>query len=213
MFASIRRYVLERELIGDFARLVEVQFADRIAIQPGFLWYALLDCGRCDVITISVFRERAQAAGSLALARGFTESRLSDSNLTLTTALDGAIPVSRSTPKLMKPTWGRFARIRRYGLGAGVLDEVVWRIVDTRLAERMAKLQGFVAYFVFSPGASDLVTVSVFDDYVGVSGSDEIAMAFVRYDLDHLDIHRVDMIGGGEIIVSRASQELLQPPA
>jgi hypothetical protein len=89
----------------------------------------------------------------------------------------------------------------------------VWRIVDAGMAERMANLRGFVAYFVFNPAASDLVTISVFDDYAGVSGSDEIAMAFAPYDLDHLDIQRVDTIGGGQIIVSPASQELLQPPA
>jgi hypothetical protein len=213
MFASIRRYVLERELIGPFARLVEAQFADRIASQPEFLWYALLDCGACDIVTISMFRRHDQAAGSVALAQSFTEARLGDSNLTLTTELDGAIPVSRLSPRLGEPTRGRFARIRRYALGAGVLDEVVWRIVDTGMAERMANLRGFVAYFVFSPGASDLVTISVFDDYAGVSSSDEIAMAFARYDLDHLDIQRVDTIGGGRIIVSRTSRELLQPPA
>ncbi|MGZ3700122.1 MAG: hypothetical protein ACXVCH_18665, partial [Bdellovibrionota bacterium] len=65
----------------EVARLVEAEFADQIAAQPGFVWYAFLDCGR-DVMTISVFRERDQAVGSRELARGWIEQRMSDFDLT-----------------------------------------------------------------------------------------------------------------------------------
>jgi hypothetical protein len=45
MFASIRCHVVQRApLVGsptrELARLVEAEFADLIADQPGFLWYA-----------------------------------------------------------------------------------------------------------------------------------------------------------------------------
>jgi hypothetical protein len=211
MFASIRCYVAPSAPTEELARRVEAEFADRIAAQPGFVWYALLDCGGGDLITISLFQERVQAAGSRELARRWTGERLGEFGLTLTESLNGAIPVSRATPGLLVPAPARFARVRRYKLGDADLGEFVWRVVDTRLAERMAELDGFVAYFVFSSGTGELVTVSVFRDRGAATVSDDVALAFVRDELDDLDIKRTDTIGGGEIVVSRATEALLEP--
>jgi hypothetical protein len=211
MFASIRCYVAPSAPTEELARLVEAEFADRIAAQPGFVWYALLDCGGGDLITISLFQERHQAAGSRELARRWTEERLGEFGLTLTESLNGAIPVSRATPGLLAPAPARFARVRHYKLGDAHLGEFVWRVVDTRLAERMAELDGFVAYFVFSSGTGELVTVSVFGDRGAAAVSDEVALGFVRDELDGLDIQRTDTIGGGEIVVSRVTEALLEP--
>jgi hypothetical protein len=213
MFASIRCYVVQRASAGgtlEFARRVDAEFADQIAAQPGFVWYAFLDCGR-DVMTISVFRERDQAVGSRELARGWIEERMSDFDLTLTEALDGAIPVSRAAPELLQPAAGWFARVRRYKLGEADLGEFVWRVVDHRIAERIAGLDRFVAYLVFSSGTGELATVSVFQDPSSASASDELGLAFVRYELDDLDLEHTDAIGGGKIVVSRANQALLEP--
>jgi hypothetical protein len=211
MFASIRCYVVRSAPAQEPAELVEAEFADRIAAQPGFVWYAFLDCGGGDLMTISVFHERDQAARSRDLARRWTEERLGEFDLTLTEALNGAIPVSRAAPALLEAIPRRFARVRRYKLGDGDLGEVVWRVVDTRLAERMAELDGFVAYFVFSSGSGELVSVSVFRDQAAASASDEVALTFVRDELDDLDIERTDAIGGGEIAVTRVTEALLEP--
>lgn len=59
MFASIRPYVAPGAPVEQLAKRVEAEFADRIAAQPGFVWYAFLDCGGADLITISLFHERA----------------------------------------------------------------------------------------------------------------------------------------------------------
>ncbi len=211
MFASIRCYVVKSAPTEELARLVEAEFADRIASQPGFVWYALLDCVGGVLMTISVFHEREQAAGSRELARRWTEERLRGFDLTLTEGLNGAVPVTRVAAGLLEPAPARFARIRRYKLGDADLGEVVWRVVDSRLAERVAELDGFVAYFVFSPGAGELVTVSVFRNHAAATASDELALAFVRDELDGLNLERTATIGGGEIVVSRVNQALLGP--
>jgi hypothetical protein len=211
MFASIRAYVAPGAPMEELAKRVETEFADQIAAQPGFVWYAFLDCGGNDLITISLFEQRDQAAGSRELARRWTEERLGEFNLTLTEALNGAIPVSRAAAELLEPVPGRFARVRRYTLAAGELGEFVWRVVDTRLAERMADLDGFAAYFVFSSGTGELVTVSVFGDRAAAAASDEVALAFVRDELDDLQIERTDTFGGGEVVVSRVTPALLEP--
>jgi hypothetical protein len=203
MFAHIRCYVLKSAPTDEIVGLVEREFADRIAAQPGFGWYAFLNCGGGGVMTISVFGDRDQAAGSRELARRWTGERLGEFDLTLTEALNGAIPVSLVAPGLLEPAPARFARVRRYKLGDGDLGEFVWRVVDTRLAERMAELDGFVAYFVFSSGQGELVTVSVFRDRAAATASDEVALAFTSDELEDVDIERTDMIGGGVIAVSR----------
>jgi hypothetical protein len=163
------------------------------------------------LMTISLFQERDQASGSRDLAREWTGSRLGALDLTLTEALNGAIPVSRAASDLLEAESGRHARVRRYSLGAGELGEVVWRIVDTRLAERIAELDGFVAYFVFGSAAGELVAVSVFRDRAAAVASDEVAQSFVRAEFAELGIERTDSIGGGEIVVSRVTEALLEP--
>jgi hypothetical protein len=211
MFASIRRYVLKGAAVDQVAGPVDQEFADLIAGQPGFVWYALLDCGEGRLITISVFHEPEQASGSRELSRGWTTRRLGGLDLTMVEALHGAIPVSRAAPELLNAAPGRFTRVRRYRLGEGALPEVVWRIVDTRLAERMAELDGFVAYFVFSSGTGELVSVSVFRDRASAEVSDEVAVRFVGEDLGDVDIERSEPVGGGEIAVSRVTEALLEP--
>ncbi len=166
-------------------------------------------------MTISVFRERAQAAASRELARRWTDERLGEIALTTTEALHGAIPVSRASPGVLAPrppgSPPRFARVRRYRIANGDIGEVIWRVVDTKLAERIAELEGFVAYLVFSGGAGQLVTVSVFRDRATATASDELALQFVRDELADFDINRTDMVGGGEIPVSRVTETLLEP--
>jgi hypothetical protein len=211
MFASIRCYLLRGAPIEEVARPVEAEFADRIAAQPGFVWYVVLDCGEGELMTISVFHERGLAAGSRELSRRWTEERLGHLDLTLTEAMNGAIPVSRAAPELLEQLSSRFARVRRYKISDAHVGEVVWRVVDTRLAERIAALDGFVAYFVFSSGAGELVTVSVFRDRAAAAASDAVGLGFVRDQLDDLQIERTDSLGGGEIVVSRVTAALLEP--
>jgi hypothetical protein len=211
MYASIRSYLLRGTPMEQFAGLVEAEFADRIAAQPGFVWYAFLDGGVGDALTISVFHEQDQAAASRELARHWTQERLDKLDLTMTEALNGTIPVSRAKPDLIAPASGRFARLRRYELGGADLGEVVWRVVDTRLAERIAELDGFVAYFVFGLGTDELVSVSVFRDRDTAIASDEVALSFVRDQLGELGIERTNTIGGGVIAVTRTTEALLEP--
>ena len=211
MYASIRSYALAGTPMAEFAGLVEAEFADLIAAAPGFVCYLFLDGGGGDAFTISVFHERAQAAGSRELARRWTAERLSAIELTMTESVTGTIPVSRAQPELLAPAPGRYARVRRYTLGGADLGEVVWRIVDTRVVERIAQLDGFVAYFVLGLPAGELVSVSVFCDRDAALASDEVAAAVVRDHLDVLGIERTDTIGGGVIVVRRVTEALLEP--
>ncbi len=215
MFASIRCYFVHKAPMDEFVALVESEFADRIAAQPGFMAYVLLDCGGADAMSMSVFDDPGQAAGSRELARVWTEGRLGEIELTTTEALSGTIPVSRAVPELLVAlpagSPARFACVRRYKISETGIGELVWRVVDTRLAERMAELEGFVAFLVFSGNAGELVSVSVFRDQRTARASDELILHFVRDELADLDIARTEMVAGGEIVVSRVTKVLLEP--
>lgn len=211
MFASIRHYLAQTAPTDKLAELVDAEFAPQIAAQPGFVWYALVDCGGGELITISIFHERDQAAGSRELARRWTQDRLGEFDLTLTEVLNGAIPVSRAAPGLLESAPGRFARVRRYKLADNQLTEVVWRIVDTSLAERIADLDGFLAYFVFSSRTGELVTVSVFQDQTAANASDGLALEFVRDELKDVGVERTGTLGGGTIAATRVTDALLEP--
>ena len=78
MFASIRRYRLQRGSMDDLARRVDEEFAEQICAQSGFVSYEFMDCGEGEIMTVSMFAESEQADGSRDLARRWTEQRLRD---------------------------------------------------------------------------------------------------------------------------------------
>src|SRR3954469_4947053 len=63
--------------------------------RPGFVAYDFMDCGDGEAMSISVFREAAQAHDSRELARRWTERHLADIELTTTDSLHGLVVESR----------------------------------------------------------------------------------------------------------------------
>jgi hypothetical protein len=103
-----------------------------------------------------------------------------------------------------------FASIRRYRLKSGSMDDLL-HLVDTDFAESIHEAQGFVAYEVLECGNDELITMSVFHDREAAEASDEMAMAWIRSNLSQqFDLERTDIVHG-QIVVSRAKSEMLEP--
>jgi hypothetical protein len=103
-----------------------------------------------------------------------------------------------------------FASIRRYRLDSGSMDDLL-HLIDTDFAESIAQVEGFVAYEVIDCVGGELVTVSVFRDREAAAASEEMAAEWVRSNLAaQFDITRIDA-KVGEVAVSRAMADLLQP--
>ena len=102
-----------------------------------------------------------------------------------------------------------YASIRRYTMGAGSIDDAM-HIVDENLAEQLPQEPGFVAYQVLDTGNDTICSITVFSDEAGVERSNELAAEFVRDKLGDFDINRTEIFGG-EVMVSRAASEVLQP--
>jgi hypothetical protein len=197
VFASVRCYFVHRAPASELARRVDEDFAGRIGARPGFVSYEFIDGGGGDVMSISVFEDAAQAEASRELARGWTEERLTDLELTVTEALHGEVAISRAA---LDTSGGRSAGVRRYRVGE--VGEVL-RAVGAGFVERLAVLDGFSSYRVIDCGGGELLSISVFGDSAQASASDRLAERFVEEELVGIGVQRVEIVGGGEIVVSR----------
>jgi hypothetical protein len=213
MFASIRRYRLHRGSMEELVRRVDEGFAEDIGRQPGFLAYEFMDCGDGEIVTLSVFGDAAQAEASAALAQQWTEENLRDFEFSQLERLRGEILVSRAMQDMLEPGHAgaarKFASIRRYGLRAGAVGELM-HTVDEIFADRIEAMDGFEAYHALDCGGGEIMSISLLRDQAAAEASDELALEFVRQELGSFDIERTEVIGG-EVLVSRAMAELLEP--
>ncbi len=164
MFASVRSYYVHRSTPRELAERVGQDFADRLSEQPGFMAYEFLDCGDGEAMSISVFREEAQAHDSQELARSWTQERLPDMELTITDSLHGPVVESRA-----RGGRARWASLRGHrGRSA------------TSLANAVMALDGAVACRVIDVGGGELLTVGLFAEPVTAEvGAGEIFVSRV----------------------------------
>ena len=213
MFASIRRYRLQRGSMEELTRRVDEGFAEDIGRRPGFAAYEFMDCGDGETMTLSVFRDADQAEASRELAQRWTAKHLRDLEFGRLEALRGEILVSRAARDMLEPGHAgsarKFASMRRYRLRTGSIGELM-HIVDEVFADEIEAMDGFEAYHALDCGGGEMVSISLFRDQAAAEASDERALEFVRRELGDFDIERTEVIGG-EVLVSRAMATLLEP--
>jgi hypothetical protein len=213
VFASIRRYRLQRGSMEDLTRRVDEGFAEDIGRRPGFVAYEFMDCGDGEIVTLTVFRDADQAEASRELAQRWTEENLQDLEFRRLEAQRGEILVSRAARDMLEPGHAgsdrKFASVRRYTLRTGSIGELM-HIVDELFADEIEAMGGFEAYHALDCGGSELVSISLFRDQAAAEESDERALEFVRRELGGFDIERTEVLGG-EVVVSRAMAALLEP--
>jgi hypothetical protein len=213
MYASIRRYRLREGSMEELMRRVDEGFAEEISGQTGFCSYEALDCGDGEVTTISVFGESDEAEASRELAQRWTEENLTGFAFDRLEPLHGEIMVSRAVEEMLAPahaeTSREFASLRRYALRRGAVDELM-HIVDERFADRVAELPGFVGYHALDCAGGEILSINLFADQESAEVSDQLALDFVRDELGAFDIERTEVIGG-QVLVSRARAEVLEP--
>jgi hypothetical protein len=213
MFASIRRYRLQSGEIDDLTRRVDTGFAEEVSGAPGFVSYEFVDCGGGDMTTVSIFREEDQAEASRDLAQRWTDANLQDMQFERLAAMRGEVLVSRAGQDMLEPGHvgaGRgCATLRRYRAGADSIPAIM-HIADTEFADDLAALDGFEAYHVIDCGGGEILAMNCMRDRSGIEECDRLAQAFVRDKLADFEIERTENISG-DVVVSRAMAELLEP--
>jgi hypothetical protein len=213
MFASMRRYRLQRGSMAELARRVDEDFAERLAAQPGFVSYEFIDCGLGEFMTMSVFVRLEQAEASRDLARRWAEENSDELEFPRLETAHGQILVGRAAPQMLEPSHVGHPRkpvaIRRYTVGEGSVGELMRRI-DERFADRFRAMEGFAAWHVFDCGANEFLWISFVRDYTAAEESDDRAFQFVSEDLRDFKVERKLALRGA-LVVSRARTELLEP--
>jgi heme-degrading monooxygenase HmoA len=102
-----------------------------------------------------------------------------------------------------------FASMRRYRLQEGSMEELTRR-VDEGFAQEISTQPGFVSYEFIDCGEGEIMTISVFEEAGQVEGSRELAQRWTGERLRDLEFTRIEALNG-EIIVSRANEEMLAP--
>jgi len=213
MFASMRRYRLERGSMPELARRVDEDFAEQLAAQPGFVSYEFINCGLGEFLTMSIFQTLEQAEASRELARRWAEENREQFEFPRVEAAHGEIIVGRAAAQMLEDSHAGGARksvaIRRYRLRGGSVGELMHRI-DDRFADRFESMEGFEAWHVFGCGDDEILWISFVRDHGVAEESDERSSWFVSEELQDFGLERRVALRG-ELLVSRARSELLEP--
>jgi hypothetical protein len=103
-----------------------------------------------------------------------------------------------------------FASIRRYRLESGSIDDLL-RLVDTDFADTVEELEGFVEYQVLECGNGEIVTITTFTDRNRAEESMQLSADWIRDTLARrFELTRLEAFVG-EVVISRARAEVLQP--
>jgi hypothetical protein len=118
MYASLRRYRMGAGSVDDLMHRVDVDFADALAQQPGFVAYQAVDCSGDEVLSITLYRDEAGAAESNELAAEWVRENLGEFELERTEVIGGEVMVSRaalrcSSRRTTEGTGGRAAAAAR----------------------------------------------------------------------------------------------------
>jgi hypothetical protein len=103
MYASIRRYRMGAGSIDDVMHLADMEFADRLADQPGFVDYQLLDTGDGTITSMTIFETEDQCLASNDMAADWVRERLADFQVERFEVFGGEVMVSRAAEKVLEP--------------------------------------------------------------------------------------------------------------
>jgi hypothetical protein len=101
-----------------------------------------------------------------------------------------------------------FTTIRQYRCNPEDAHDIAHR-ADEQFADRLAQMEGFVAYELIDCGSGDLFTTTVFTDRAAAMRSTELAAEFVN---EHLADFQMERVGAftGEVLVNRAESNVLE---
>ncbi len=102
-----------------------------------------------------------------------------------------------------------YASIRRWRMGAGSMDDAM-HLADTEFADRLAEEPGFVDYQVIATGDDTVMSMTIFEDEEQCLASNDMSAEFVREQLGPFRVERTEIFGG-EVMVSRAAEKVLEP--
>jgi hypothetical protein len=102
-----------------------------------------------------------------------------------------------------------YASIRTYRIDEEAADAFLHR-VDRDFAEALAQEPGFISYQCLDLGRGRIASMTVFETREQSERSNELAHDWITQEMGDVEISRMGVMGG-EVAVSRARAELLEP--
>jgi hypothetical protein len=107
MYASVRKYGVDADRVGNFMHRVDETFAARLEKMPGFVAYQAIDAGvdrsgEGTVFTVTICRDRDAADRSAEIAAEFVRDELGDIGVERLEAATGAVTVNRAVSGVLE---------------------------------------------------------------------------------------------------------------
>jgi hypothetical protein len=103
MYAMIRRYSVADDDVAELMHRCDVEFADQLAGQPGFMDYQLFAGGDGTLTSITIFETEHRARASTDLASRWIAASLSDLRIDRMDVFGGEVQVSRAADAVLQP--------------------------------------------------------------------------------------------------------------
>ena len=103
MFASIRTYRFGSGSMDELMHRVDRDFADALAHEPGFIGYQAIATGERTVMSVSLFRDSANAERSMEIAGQWVAEDLAEFGVERIGAITGEVMVSRALAGVLEP--------------------------------------------------------------------------------------------------------------
>jgi hypothetical protein len=107
MYASVRKYLVDADRVGDLMHRVDDTFAPRVEEMPGFVAYQVINAGedrvgRDILFSITLCSDRDAADRSTEMAAEFVETELGDIEIERVEAAAGEVGVSRAVSEVLE---------------------------------------------------------------------------------------------------------------
>ena len=107
MYASVRKYGIDADRVGEFMHRADETFAARLEQMPGFVAYQAIDAGvdrsgEGTVFTVTICSDRDAADRSAEVAAEFVRDELADMDVDLFESATGAVSVNRAMSEVLE---------------------------------------------------------------------------------------------------------------
>jgi hypothetical protein len=107
MYASVRKYLVDADRVGELMHRVDETFAPRLEEMPGFVAYQVIDAGedrvgKGIVFSVTICHDREAADRSTEMAADFVGSELGDMEIERLEAATGEVGVNRAMSEVLE---------------------------------------------------------------------------------------------------------------
>ncbi len=193
MHGVLRHYTLDAKNVDEVIRRIKEGGVPIIKAIAGFTSYAMMDAGKGQLVTYSVYESKSGTEESTKKAAAWVKENIAKMLPNPPRVVEGEVRLReiKEAPK--------YGVIRRYTVDPKNIDEIVTR-AKSGFLPLVTHLPGFASYSILDAGKGTIVTLSGFTTQSGGTESTKAAATFVKEHLASL-VPKAPEVTSGEIKV------------